>query len=76
MHTLKLNISDSIYENLMFLLRRFDASEVEIIQEDYLQINKEYLTKELDMVRSNQAEYVSSKELNKSIDDVISKYED
>jgi len=34
MHSLKLNIDDKIYENILWLLRKFSADELEIIFEE------------------------------------------
>lgn len=33
MHTIRLNIKDSIYEHIMFLLKNLDSKELEIIEE-------------------------------------------
>lgn len=76
MHTLRLHISDGTYDKLMWFLRRFDKSEIEIIQEDSTFLStKEYLHKELDKIITNEATFISSEELDNSIEDAISKYE-
>lgn len=33
MHTIRLNVKDSIYEHIMFLLKSLDTKELEIIEE-------------------------------------------
>jgi len=75
MHTLKLNISDSIYDKLIWLLRRFDKTEIEIIEESLYNSNKEYLNNELDKIQSNKGEFITADELHVSIDKAIAKYE-
>jgi hypothetical protein len=76
MHSLKLNISDSIYDKFMWFLHRFDKTEIEIIHvESTFYANKEYLNNELNNIKSNEVEFISMDELNSSIDKVISKYE-
>ncbi len=52
MHTLKLHISDSIYDKVMWLLKKFDKSEIEIISEDAeFAANKMYLHEELNKLK-------------------------
>lgn len=76
MHTLRLHISDKVYDKLLWFLNRFDKSEIEIVQENTaFSSNKEYLSNELDKLNSNQATFVSSEDLNNSIDEIISNYE-
>jgi hypothetical protein len=76
MHTIRLHISDGTYDKLMWFLRRFDKSEIEIIQDDSTFLStKEYLHNELDNIITNKATFISSEELDKSIENVISKYE-
>jgi len=77
MHTLKLHISDTVYEKLLWLLRKLDKTEVEIIHEDSMyNSNKTYLTKELDALIVHESEFISIEELQHSINSTISKYED
>jgi hypothetical protein len=77
MHTLILHISDTVYEKLLWLLRKFDKTEVEIIHEDLMyNSNKAYLTKELDALIVHESEFISTEELQHSINSTILKYED
>jgi hypothetical protein len=76
MHILKLNVSEGVYDKLIWFLHRFDKTEVEIIQDEpTFIVNKEYLNNELSRIKSNNAVFVSRDELIKSIDEAISKYE-
>ncbi len=76
MHTLRLHISDGIYEKLIWFLKRFDKTELEIIQEDNVYtVNKEYLHSELNKIKANAVDFISLEELNVSVEKVISKYE-
>ena len=77
MHTLRLNISDNIYDKIIWLLNKFDKSEIEVIQEDTIfKKNQEYLCRELNELDSEKTTFVGLDELNDSMDNVIKKYED
>ena len=77
MHTLKLNISDTIYDKLIGLLKKFDKSELEIVQDDKVFLaNKEYLHNEHAALKNGQAKFVSADELNNSVEKVVRKHDD
>ncbi len=76
MHTLRLHISDSIYDKLMWFLARFDKSEIEIIQEDsFFAAERDFLHVELQKIDAGEIDFISAEELNISIENAISKYE-
>lgn len=76
MQTLKLNINDNVYDKFMLILQRFDKSEIEIVQEDNLfNLNKNYLNFELNKLNADSSELITVEELNNSMDEIISKYE-
>jgi hypothetical protein len=52
MQTVMLNVSDSVADKLFWLLKHFDKSEVEIIQEDKLSIE---IANRIDDIESGQA---------------------
>lgn len=75
MHTIKLKISDSIYDKVIGLLGKFDKSELEIIQDDknYSE-NKQYLEAELKTVKEGKAKYVSMNQLNENVEKTLKKH--
>ena len=73
MHTIQLKINDKIYESVILLLKKFDKSDIEIIEEDkFYSQTKNYLETELNSVKEGSAEYVSLNELNQEIEKTIS----
>ena len=76
MQTIRLNISDKIYDRLMLLLSKFTKDEVEIIKEDatYVQ-NKSYLEAELNEIVDAKAKFVSLEEAEQRLENVIRKHE-
>ena len=58
MHTIKLNVSDSIYNELIVLLTRFSKEEVEIISDnENFTASKNYLHRELEDLKSGKATF-------------------
>ncbi|MCF8334296.1 MAG: hypothetical protein K9I47_09125 [Bacteroidales bacterium] len=77
MHTIRLKISDKVYDKFIRLLNRFTKDEVEIISEDEkFKKNQEYLEQELEEIQSGKATFHSQEELEKRLDKVIRKHED
>lgn len=77
MHSVRLKISDSIYERLMGVLSTFNKNDLKIEVEDtnYLE-NKKYLEKELDEVKEGKAKFYTAEELEERLENVIKKHED
>jgi hypothetical protein len=73
MKTLKLEISNKIYDKVLWLLQQFNPEDVKVIDEDYSE--KEYLQKTLDDIDNGNAEFISIEELDKVMEERISKYE-
>ena len=77
MHTIRLKISNEVYDKFIWFLNRFTSDEVEIIPEDdEFEETREYLEKELEEIKSGKATFYSQKELEKRLDQVIRKHED
>jgi len=77
MQTLKLNISDNIYDKLIQLLNVFDKSELEIIHTNSnFKANQNYLNNELANIKSGNAVFISEEDLNIAIENAITKHED
>lgn len=77
MQTIRLRVNDSIFQQLMWFLKHFSKSEIEVISEneEYLSI-QEYLKKELKTIEHGTAEFISFNQLDKKLESTIRKYED
>ena len=77
MPTVRLKISDSVFEKFQLLISRFKKGEIEILSEDQEFLSTQiYLQKELDEVKEGKASYLSQSELDDRLDKVIRKYDD
>ncbi len=77
MQTIRLRVSNRIYKNLMWFLKRFDKDEIQVIQEsdEFLSV-QEYLQEELSKVEEGSAKFISLDNLENDLDDTIKKHED
>lgn len=77
MQTIRLRVNDSIFQQLMWFLKRFGKNEIEVINEneEYLS-NQEYLKKELESIENGKAEFISFNQLDEELESTIRKYED
>lgn len=77
MQTIRLRVNDSIFQQLMWLLKRFSKDEIEVINEneEYLSI-QEYLKKELEKIEKGTADFISRNQLDEGLESTIRKYED
>lgn len=77
MLTVRLNIKENALDRVMQSLNAFSSDELVVINEDqnYL-ANQKYLHKELEDINNVNVELVSHEELENSLNEVISKYED
>ena len=80
MHSIRLKISDKIYENVLWWLSKFSKDEVEIIIEDSdeqtFEENKKYLSEELDEILNGSAKFLSEEEAEYRLGKMIKKQED
>lgn len=77
MRTLRINVNDSIYHNLLWFLKRFGKDEIQVIDEnqEFLSVQS-YLKNELQKVEEGSAEYLSLEELDTEMERTIQKHED
>jgi len=76
MLTVRLNIKENVLDRVMQSLEAFTVDEVVIIHEDQnFMPDQNYLHEELKEINDGNAEYVSHKELENSLNEVITKYE-
>lgn len=76
MHTIRLKVNDSIYEKLMWFLRKFSKDEIEILSEstEYAQ-QREYLSGELNEIVNGTATFMEVHEAELYLEKVIEKKE-
>ncbi len=74
MKTIKLEISNKIYDKVLWLLEQFNSEDLKIIDEN--KVIKNYLSKELETIDNGTAEFISLEELDKVMQERISKYEE
>jgi len=48
MHTIKLNVQDSIYSHIIFLLNSLNSKELEIVEDKIIQDDWSHLEREID----------------------------
>lgn len=77
MQTVKLRIHESVYTHLMWLLKRFNKNEIEVISEtdEFISV-QEYLKEELKIIESGDAEFINLEQLDSELESSIKKYED
>jgi len=77
MQTVRLRISDKVYDHLMWFLSRFSSDEIQVLKEsdEYISI-RNYLQGELNLLEEGKTEYISLEELEKQLEATISKHED
>lgn len=77
MQTIKLRIHESVYNQLMWLLKRFNKNEIEVISEtdEFISV-QEYLNEELKTIEAGDAEFINLDQLNRELESTIKKYED
>ena len=76
MHTIRLKISDKIYDKIIWLLSKFNKDEVEVITESHeFTENKKYLEQELKEIKEGKAKFLSFEEAEERLEKVIKKHE-
>jgi len=79
MHSVRLKISDKIYENVLWWLSKFSKDELEIIVEEtdektFIE-NKKYLEEELNEILNGSAKFLSEEEAGYRLEKMIKKHE-
>ncbi len=71
MQTIRLRINDKIYNNLLWLLGKFEKNEIEIITEDkeFLSVQS-YLEKELKQIEEGKATFHTIEELENDLNKI------
>ena len=77
MHTIRLKVSDNIYEKLLWLLSKFSKDEIEIVVENSTFNNDQhYLEKELNEIISGEAKFIGVEEAEARLEKSINQHED
>lgn len=80
MHSIRLKVSDKIYENVLWWLSKFSKEELEIIVEEAdgetFSENKRYLSEELNEILDGNAKFLSEEETEFRLEKIIKKHED
>ena len=72
MHTIKLKISDKVYDKLLWLLSKFNKDEVEIVTDvDTFSETQQYPEKELNETFNGKASFDSLEEFDRKLEDSI-----
>jgi len=71
MHTLKLNIQDSVFDKIIYFLQNLPKDEVEIVENSLLKEDWSHLESEIDIGLSSG---VSNKSHEELVNDIKSKY--
>ncbi|MEM9685663.1 MAG: tRNA pseudouridine synthase A [Bacteroidota bacterium] len=77
MSAIRLKISDTVFDKLIWLLSKFNTDEVEIINEDseFLE-TQNYLDKELKEILEGQAHFLTLDDVEHQLEHTIKKHED
>lgn len=76
MPTIKLRVKENVMARFLQSLKNYTKEEIEIIDEDETFMeNKNYLQKELHKINIGTAKFVSHDEVEKTINDILQKYE-
>ena len=77
MLTIRLKIKENALHRVMQSLNAFTSEEVVIVNEDQnFLANQNYLHKELEEINNGKNDFLSHDELESSLNEVITKYED
>ena len=72
MRTIRLKISNKVFDKFLSFLRRFTKEEIEIINEDQgFNSTKNYLQAELNDINSGNAKFISQTDLETRLDKII-----
>lgn len=77
MHTIKLRVSEKVYDHFLWFLKKFSKDEVEIIEEERaFYETRDYLEKELTEIKEGKARFSSLEDADQRLEKTIRKQED
>jgi len=72
METVHLKINSKVYDHVMWLLKQFNAEDVEIISDDFWKVKAE-LDESLRQIDSGEMKFFSMEEFEKRADDFLAR---
>jgi len=77
MQTIRMMVSDKVFDNLMWFLSRFNTDEIQVIKEsnEYVSIQN-YLQHELNQLEEGKIEYLTLETLDQQLEATINKHKD
>ena len=77
MQTIRMMVSDKVFDNLMWFLSRFNTDEIQVIKEsnEYVSVQN-YLQHELNQLEEGKIEYLTLGTLDQQLEATINKHED
>jgi len=77
MQTIRMMVSDKVFDNLMWFLSHFNTDEIQVIKEsnEYVSIQN-YLQHELNQLEEGKIEYLTLETLDQQLEATINKHED
>ena len=72
METIHLKINAKVYDHVMWLLKQFNSSDVQIVSDDYLKIKNE-LDETLRQIDNKEMEFMSLEEFDRNSEEFLSK---
>lgn len=72
MYTIKLKISDKVYDKFIWLLSKFNKEEIEIVSEQNdLKSTKDYLNQELTEIETGKANFISQTDFENRLNGIV-----
>jgi len=77
MQTIRMMVSDKVFDNLMWFLSRFNTDEIQVIKEsnEYVSVQN-YLQHELNQLEEGKIEYLTLETLDQQLEATINKHKD
>jgi len=78
MHTLTLQIDDSIYSNVLWFLHQLPSNKLRIVSDTVDEVfiaHQKYLQNELDEIKSGKAVFFTTEQVEERLNKVIGRYE-
>ncbi|EDP94598.1 tRNA pseudouridine synthase A [Kordia algicida OT-1] len=72
MRTIQLKINEKVYDKFIWLLSKFTKDEIEIVSDSSdFKTSQDYLRKELNEIESGKANFISQKDFEDRLNEII-----
>lgn len=76
MESIRLDIDESIFENVLWFINQLPKNKIRIIQNNNeFKRNKQYLHEELNKIDAGKATYITIDEAEEKLDKILSRYD-